>query len=206
VTAGSREALLAADAWLAAHAPPFPVPLGDHAAAVEGAVAGLGNGDWWVPGLRERAGAVLRGLSVERVRDPWAGSGPYKVAPALPSPAGRALAAVGLALADANKAALVHLGVGSTSDGAFHEALNLAALHRPTVLFLVTVHPLDGRAPLGRQLASSLQALAAAFGIGHAVVDATDATAVAGAVRAARDARGPHLVEARLPASKEHSA
>lgn len=206
MTAGPRADLVAADAWLAAHAPPFPVPLGDHAVVVEGALAGLGKGDWWVPGLRERAGAVLRGLPVERVRDPWAGSRPYKVAPALPSPAGRALAAVGLALADRDKAALVHLGVGSASDGAFHEALNLAALHRPTVVFLVTVHPLDGRAPLGRQLAPGLQALAAAFGLGHAAVDATDAAAVTAGVRAARDARGPHLVEARLPASKEHSA
>ena len=194
-------ALAEADARLVAEGRPFPLPLGAHAAVVAGALAGLGRGDWWVPSLRERSGAVLRGADVERVRDPWAGVRPYKVAPALPSPANRALVAVGLAMSD-GRAALVHLGTGSTADGAFHEALNLAALHRPAVVFLVTVHPLDGAAPLGRQLAPSLAALAAAFGLPHRTVDARDADAVTAAVRAAREAGGPHVLEATLPSTQ----
>ncbi len=198
----ASDALQRPDAWLTAHGRPFPVPLGAHAAVVEGALAGLRRGDWWVPSLRERAGAVLRGVDVERLADPWAGAPPYRVAPALPSPANRALVAVGLACAEPERAALVHLGIGSAAEGSFHEALNLAALRNPPVIFLVTVHPLGGAAPLGRQLGASLGALAAAFGLGHARVDATRPDAVTAAVRAARDAGGPHLVEAVLPAQE----
>jgi pyruvate dehydrogenase E1 component alpha subunit len=203
VTPPAAGALAAADTWLAAHGRPFPLPLGAHAGVVEGALSALGRGDWWVPSLRERAGAVLRGVEVERVANPWAGVRPYRIAPSTPSPGNRALVAVGLALADRERAALVHLGIGSVADGAFHEALNLAALHRPNVLFLVTVHPLGGAAPLGRQLAAPLSALAAAFGVGHVTVSAADPAAVAAAVKAARAAGGPHVVEAHLQPPQE---
>jgi TPP-dependent pyruvate/acetoin dehydrogenase alpha subunit len=178
---------------------PFPLPLGELAPLVAGAVSALAKGDWWVPGLRERTGAVLRGVPVERLTDGFAGARPYKVVASGGSPALRALVAVGLACADRERAALVHLGIGSAADGAFHEALNLAALLRPTVLFVVAVHPLDGDAPLGQQLAASPVALADAFGLGAVEVDGTSATAVHKAVEAARKAGGPHLIAARLP-------
>jgi hypothetical protein len=77
--------------------------------------------------------------------------------------------------------------------------------HRPDVIFLVAVHPLRSRAdgagldaPLGPQLASSPSALAEAFGIPAVVVDGTSADAVAAAVRDAKAAKGPSLIEARL--------
>ena len=60
-------------------------------AYVEEAIAALGRGDWWVPGLRERVGAVLRDVPIERLVDGLAGARPYKVAPPTPSPALRAL-------------------------------------------------------------------------------------------------------------------
>lgn len=195
---GAGGVLAAADARLVAEGRPFPLPLADLTPVVAGALAGLPRGDWWVPGLRERAGAALRGVDVERVVDPWAGAAPYRVAPALPSPANRALVAVGLAAADPDRAALVHLGVGSLADGAFHEALNLAALLRPTVLFLVAVHPLDGEAPLGRQLAADPEATARAAGVGYTAVAEAREELVASAVRAARAAGGPHLVTVAL--------
>ena len=109
---------------------------------------------------------------------------------------------MGLALADRDCAALVHLGIGSASDGAFHEALNLAALLKPTVIFLVAVHPLDGDAPLGRQLATSPAALAKAMGLHTTTVDGTDAAAVQQAVANALRQRGPHLIEASLESQK----
>ncbi len=181
--AAALERVRAADRALQQNAE-LPLPLGNLDALVAGAVSGLDPNDWWLPGLREQAGGALRDRNV---------------VPPSAHPALRALVAVGLAAANPEQAALVHLGVGSLSDGAFHEALNLAALLRVNVVFLVAVHPLDGDAPLGRQTAASAADLARAYGIGVQVVDATDAAAVQGAVRAARDDRGPNVIEARLP-------
>lgn len=189
--------LRAADAELAGRSPtPFPLPVVGLEAVVAGTVTALERGDWWLPGLRERVGGVLRDTPLDRLVDGRAGARPYKIAPPDTSPALRALHAVGLAAA--GHAAVVHLGVGSVSDGAFHEALNLAALRNADVVFVVAVHPLEGEAPLGPQVATSPAALARAFGLGVHEVDGTDVTAVHDAVRAARRAGGPHLVEARL--------
>jgi len=182
----------------AADPKPFPVPLAGLEAVVAGSVLALERGDWWVPGLRERVGAVLREVPLERIADGLKGARPYRIAPPTPAPALRALHAVGLALADREHAALVHLGIGSAADGAFHEALNLAALLRPNVLFMVAVHPLGDDAPLGPQLAASPADLARAFGIPATEVDGNDVVAVRDAVAAARSAGGPALIEARL--------
>lgn len=193
------EKVRAADAQLNQNAPrPFPLPVTGLEAVVVGAVLALKAGDWWVPGLRERVGAVLRDVPIERLVDGHDGARPYRVAPPTPSPALRALHAVGLAAADRDRAALVHLGVGSAADGAFHEALNLARLLGPHVIFVVAVHPLGDGAPVGPQLAASPARLAEAFGIPAAVADGSSARAVYAAVAAARAAHGPQLVEARL--------
>lgn len=177
---------------------PFPVPVSGLEAVVAGAVTALEQGDWWVPGLRERVGAVLRDVPIERLVDGLAGARPYRVAPPTPSPALRALHAVGIACGSPEGCTLVHLGIGSAADGSFHEALNLAALLRPNVVFLVAVHPLGNEAPVGRQLATSPVRLAKAFDIPAVEVDGSDASAVHRAVAEARKAGGPAVVEARL--------
>lgn len=188
-----------AERRLAAAGPrPFPVPVTGLEAVIAGSLAALGRGDWWVPGLRERVGAVLRDVPIERLVDGLAGARPYKVAPPTPSPALRALHAVGIACANPQVTTLVHLGVGSAADGAFHEALNLAALRRANVVFVVAVHPLGEGAPVGPQLATTPAKLAVAFGIPAVTVDGTDAQAVYDAVHLAKDTGGPALVEARL--------
>lgn len=175
----------------------FHVPVTGLEAVVAGALAALSKGDWWVPGMRERAGAVLRGVPESRLGDPVRGAKPYKVAPVCTSPANRALHAVGLAHAS-GRTTLVHLGVGSISDGAFTEALNLAALFAAPVIFLVAVHPLGGDAPVGRQSAASPSALARAYGLSVLEADGSRAESVQAAVAAARSQGGPHLVEAQL--------
>ncbi|MEQ1569819.1 MAG: thiamine pyrophosphate-dependent enzyme [Myxococcota bacterium] len=202
ISSDAIERVRAADAELCARGPrPFPLPIGELLPVVAGAVSALAPGDWWVPSMRERVGAVLRGVPLERLVDGAAGAQPYKVAPPTGSPALRALVAVGLAHADRSGAAVVHLGVGSAADGALHEALNLAALLRPTVVFVVSVHPLGAGAPLGPQIAFAPAALAAVFGIPAVVVDGSDAEAVHAAVSAARTAGGPHLIQADLGSS-----
>lgn len=178
---------------------PFHLPIGDLAPIVAGAISGLERGDWWVPGLRERAGAVLRDVPVERLVDGTRGARPYKIAPPSPSPALRALYAVGLALGS-GRCALAHLGIGSVGDGAFTEALNLGALHRAPVIFVVAVHPLSGDAPLGAQSAASPADLARAYGWAVHAIDTTDATSITQAVRAARASGEPTILVADLPA------
>ena len=191
------ERIQAADAQLAdQEVTPFPLPISGLEAVVAGALLGLERGDWWVPGLRERVGAVLRDVPLSRLVDGLAGAKPYKVAPPTPSPALRALHAVGLALAG-NKV-LVHLGIGSAADGAFAEALNLAALRHADVIFVLAVHPLDDDAPLGPQLSAKPAALGAAFGIATVEVDGSSVHAVRDAVVAAREAGGPQLIVAEL--------
>lgn len=194
----SAGALVAQDAAFAALNPsPFHLPVGGLGAVVEGAIAGLGRGDWWVPGLRERVGATLRDVPLGKLVDPRHGARQYKVAPAEPS-ANRALYAVGIALATPDRTTLVHVGTASTADGAFHEALNVAALRQANVIFLVAVDPLGEGAPLPRQLATTPSRLADAFGIRSLTVDGRSVDAVRNAVIAAREARGPHLIQADL--------
>lgn len=195
---GVDELRAAEESLLAHQVRPFPVSCAGLEQVVAGTVSALRRTDWWVPGLRERVGAVLRGVPVERLVDAGDGARPYKVAPASPSPADRALYAVGLALADRERAAVVHLGIGSMADGAVHEALNLAALYQPNVVFVVAVHPLDGDAPLARQLAPTPAELGSVFRLTTTTVDGTSAEAVRDAVAAALDARGPHLIQANL--------
>ena len=194
VLARLRDADQALDAM---HPTPFPLPIAGEEAVIAGAVLGLARGDWWVPGARERVGAVLRDVPLDRVVDAFAGAKPYKIAPPTPAPALRALHAVGIGIADPDRAVLVHLGIGSVADGAFAEALNLAALHRPRVLFLVSVLAFGDDAPIGPQSAATPEALATAYGIPVTTVPRTDAEAVRAAVVAARDAGGPHVIVAR---------
>ena len=191
-------ALREADAALAAAAPtPFPLPVTGLEAVIVGSLAALSRGDWWVPGLRERVGATLRDVPVDRIADGFRGARPYKVAPPTAAPALRALHAVGLAQATGSPV-LVHLGIGSVSDGAFTEALNLAALTGAPVIFVVAVYPLGEGAPVGPQAMATPVALAKAHGIATTAVDGSRAAKVRAAVAKALTKGGPHLIEARL--------
>jgi TPP-dependent pyruvate/acetoin dehydrogenase alpha subunit len=181
---------------------PFPLPVDGLEPLIAGAVSALRSGDWYLPGLRERVGAVLRDAPVDRLTDGFAGARPYRVAPPTTGPADRAVYAVGIALSDPERAVLVHLGLGSASDGAFYEGLNAARLTDAPVVFLVAVPSLEPRAglepPVARQTAAGPEALATALGIPATSVDGTDATAVHDAVHAAIALGGPHLVSASL--------
>lgn len=188
----------AADAALQQANPiPFPLPIGGLEAVVVGSLRALKRTDWWVPGLRERVGGVLRDVPLERLVDGFVGAKPYKIAPPSGAPALRALHAVGLAMSMEDGCALVHLGTGSTADGAFTEALNLASLHTAPVLFVVATTTITEEAPVGPQTHVDLKVLAKAYQITFHSVDGRDAAAVNKAVAKARKAGGPHLIEAK---------
>lgn len=190
-----------ADAALqAGPAQPFPVPLGNLEAIVAGSLAALSSGDWWIPGLRERVGAVLREVPIESIYDSRDGARPYRIAPTDPSPAQRALIAVGAAHADPGQCALVHLGISALGDGDLHAALNLAGVLRPNVIFVLAHQQLGEDAPIGPQTVAKPTALGKAHGLTTKAVDGHSAKAVKLAVASAKKKGGPHWIVADLQA------
>ncbi|MDE3068829.1 MAG: thiamine pyrophosphate-dependent dehydrogenase E1 component subunit alpha [Verrucomicrobiota bacterium] len=95
------------------------------------------------------------------------------------------------------------VGDGATSTGAFHEALNQAAVEKLPLVLVVADNQYAYSTPTSRQFACAhLADKAQGYGVqGHAV-DGTDLTAclktVGQAVARARDGRGPQLVVASL--------
>lgn len=174
-------------AWAAAQAPSAGA-LGV-VALVEGVMAATPKRAWVFPGRRERGAAILRGADAERLAE----ARPYKVVPPGESPAVRALEAVGVALA--GEPAVVFLGTGSVSYGAFHEAMQLAAAHRAPVVFVVSWYA--GEGPFAPQLAVSPVVLASAVGLATATANGADEESVRAAV--ASVGSGPALVLVEMP-------
>jgi pyruvate dehydrogenase E1 component alpha subunit len=106
-------------------------------------------------------------------------------------------------------------GDGALEEGAWHEAVNIAALRQLPVVFLVENNSLEALGQKANEYPSStlaaapLSSLAEPFGIPTAVVDGTDAAAVheamAAAIARARALEGASYVEAqtvRWPGSR----
>jgi TPP-dependent pyruvate/acetoin dehydrogenase alpha subunit len=95
------------------------------------------------------------------------------------------------------------IGDGGTSTGAFHEALNQAAVEKLPLVLVVANNQYAYSTPTKRQFAcASLLDKAAGYGIEGQSIDGTDLTAclkgVGEAVDRARAGRGPQMVEATL--------
>jgi acetoin:2,6-dichlorophenolindophenol oxidoreductase subunit alpha len=103
-------------------------------------------------------------------------------------------------------------GDGATNIGAFHEAVNLAAVWRLPVIFVCENNWYMEYTPIADVTPVALPAAdrAAAYGLDRVVVDGNDVTAVrqvvAAAVDAARNGQGPSLIEAQTYRLKGHSA
>jgi pyruvate dehydrogenase E1 component alpha subunit len=103
-------------------------------------------------------------------------------------------------------------GDGTTNIGAFHEAVNLAAVWRLPVVFVCENNWYMEYTPIAEVIPVALPAAdrAAAYGLDPIVVDGNDVLAVrqvaAEAVDAARNGQGPSLVEAQTYRLKGHSA
>jgi acetoin:2,6-dichlorophenolindophenol oxidoreductase subunit alpha len=102
-------------------------------------------------------------------------------------------------------------GDGATNIGAFHEAVNLAAVWRLAVVFVCENNWYMEYTPIADVIAVQLPAAdrAAAYGLDRIVVDGNDVLAVrrtvGSAVAAARDGQGPSLIEAQTYRLKGHS-
>lgn len=114
--------------------------------------------------------------------------------------------AVGLALAaqldGSDRVVVATFGDGATSIGAYHEAINLAALWRLPVLFLCQNNQWGEHTPIAEYTAETdLAKRAASYGVRASAVDGFDAVAtwreLGAAVGHARSGAGPAFVEAQ---------
>ncbi|TLS44248.1 pyruvate dehydrogenase (acetyl-transferring) E1 component subunit alpha [Streptomyces montanus] len=198
---------LARQGRLAVH----PSSLGQEACQV-GAALALRATDWLFPTYRDCVALVSRGIdAVEALTllrgDRHCGYDPvrHRTAPQCTPLATHAAHATGLAhgerLKGTDTVALALVGDGATSEGDFHEAVNLAGVLRAPVVFLVQNNRYAISVPLsGQSAAPSLAYKGVGYGVRSEQVDGNDAAAVlavlTAAVADARSGGGPWLVEA----------
>jgi 2-oxoisovalerate dehydrogenase E1 component len=119
------------------------------------------------------------------------------VAGGLPIAAGAAAAAQ---LRGDAGVAVAFFGDGAVAQGAFHEAVNLAAVWRLPVIFFCENNGYAEFSPAATQHAAPLERRATGYGVDYVAVDGNDVVATADAacdaVSAARDGTGPVIVEA----------
>jgi TPP-dependent pyruvate/acetoin dehydrogenase alpha subunit len=210
---------------------PVHLGLGQEAVAV-GAAASLSPGDYSLGTYRGHTHALARGAPPDAVLAELLGRqggicagkggsmhitsvphgyyGSYAIVGAhLPVACGLAWAAQ---LRGGGQVTVCFFGDGTTNIGAFHEAVNLAAVWRLPVVFVCENNWYMEYTPIGDVIPVALPAAdrAAAYGLDRIVVDGNDVAAVrqvvGDAVSAARAGHGPSLVEAQTYRLKGHSA
>src|SRR5215470_3155309 len=184
----------------------------NHEAIQAGATFALRDSDWIFPSYRESAIGLVRGLPVETILQWWRGhpSGWWNpadwnvasitvpIATHLPHAAGLAW---GKKLRGEDVVAMAFFGDGATSEGAFHEGVNLAAVMNAPAVFVCNNNQWAISTPLEAQTrAETLADKAIGYGIPGVRVDGLDVLAVYGAARdaveLARSGGGPTLIEA----------
>jgi pyruvate dehydrogenase E1 component alpha subunit len=120
-------------------------------------------------------------------------------------------AAWSASLRGSGQVAVAFFGDGATNIGAFHEALNLAAVWRLPVLFVCENNLYMEYTPIGSVTAVANPAAdrAPAYGMAAEVIDGNDVLvvrdAVAKAAERARGGEGPSIIEARTYRHYGHS-
>ncbi|HKS00007.1 MAG TPA: thiamine pyrophosphate-dependent dehydrogenase E1 component subunit alpha [Candidatus Dormibacteraeota bacterium] len=132
------------------------------------------------------------------------------------SPVGtQLLHAAGIALASRMRGedavTFTSIGEGGTSEGDFHEAINFAATHRLSVIFVVENNGFAISVPWQKQMPTpDVADRAKAYGIPGVVVDGCDAIAcyrtAREVVEQVRSGSGPVLVEAKVLRLTSHSS
>ena len=119
-------------------------------------------------------------------------------------------AAVSFLYRNEPRVAMTYIGDGSTSEGLFHETLNLAAvLHAPYIL-IVENNQYAYSTPLPQQMkVEHIADRAAAYGIPGVIVDGNDVEAVYAVtkeyIERARNGGGPALIEAKTMRMMGHA-
>jgi pyruvate dehydrogenase E1 component alpha subunit len=183
-----------------------------HEAMQAGSFHALEDDDWIFPSYRESAIGLLRGMPPATVLSWWRGhpSGWWSpadynvasicvpIATHVPHAAGLAW---GLRLKGERSCAIAYFGDGATSEGAFHEGANFAAVMRTPTILLCNNNGWAISTPLSDQTrAQTLADKAVGYGIPAARVDGADVLAVYEATRdavaRARAGGGPTFIEA----------
>jgi pyruvate dehydrogenase E1 component alpha subunit len=184
----------------------------NHEAMQAGSVHALEDDDWIFPSYRESAIGLLRGMPASTVLSWWRGHpagwwnpADYNVASICVPIATQVPHAAGLAwgkrLRGERACAIVYFGDGATSEGAFHEGANFAAVTQAPLILFCNNNYWAISTPLSAQTrAEALVDKAVGYGIPGVRVDGTDALAVYEATREAvtraRAGEGPTFVEA----------
>jgi 2-oxoisovalerate dehydrogenase E1 component alpha subunit len=135
------------------------------------------------------------------------GSVSSEVGAHLPHAAGAAYAARVLG---EGSVAVCWFGDGASSEGAAHEAMNFASVHRLPVVFICENNGYAISVPSDLQMAAPVWTRAAGYGMPGAMCDGTDAAAVfaatSDAMNRARRGDGPSLLELTVPRLVPHSS
>ena len=183
----------------------------NHEAIQAGATFALGDDDWIFPSYRESAIGLVRGMPVETILQWWRGhpSGWWNpadwnvasiavpIATHVPHAAGLAW---GKKLRGESAVAMAFFGDGATSEGAFHEGVNFAAVMNAPAVFVCNNNQWAISTPLEAQTrAETLADKAVGYGIPGLRVDGLDVLAVyeaaRDAVERARCGGGPTFIE-----------
>jgi pyruvate dehydrogenase E1 component alpha subunit len=183
----------------------------NHEAIQAGATFALTDDDWIFPSYRESAIGLVRGMPVQTILQWWRGhpSGWWSpadwnvasiavpIATHVPHAAGLAW---GKKLRGEDVVAMAFFGDGATSEGAFHEGVNLAAVMNAPAVFVCNNNQWAISTPLEAQTrAETLADKAIGYGIPGVRVDGLDVLAVYAAahtaVERARSGGGPTLIE-----------
>ena len=184
----------------------------NHEAMQAGAVHALEDEDWIFPSYRESAIGLLRGMPASTVLHWWRGHpagwwnpADYNVASICVPIATQVPHAAGLAwgkkLKGEDACALVFFGDGATSEGAFHEGANFAAVMQAPLVLFCNNNQWAISTPLSAQThAESLADKAVGYGMPGVRVDGGDVLAVyevtREAVERAHAGEGPTFIEA----------
>jgi pyruvate dehydrogenase E1 component alpha subunit len=184
----------------------------NHEAMQAGSVHALEDEDWIFPSYRESAIGLLRGMPTATVLSWWRGHpagwwnpADYNVASICVPIATQVPHAAGLAwgkrLRGERACAIVYFGDGATSEGAFHEGANFAAVTRAPLILFCNNNYWAISTPLSAQTrAEALVDKAVGYGIPGIRVDGADVLAVYEATREAvaraRAGEGPTFIEA----------
>src|SRR5579862_4264144 len=184
----------------------------NHEAMQAGSVHALSDEDWIFPSYRESAIGLLRGMLPATVLHWWRGHpagwwnpADYNVASICVPIATHVPHAVGLArgkkLKGERGCAIAYFGDGATSEGAFHEGANFAAVMQAPVILFCNNNQWAISTPISAQTrAETLADKAAGYGMPGVRVDGGDVLAVYEATREAveraRNGGGPTFIEA----------
>jgi pyruvate dehydrogenase E1 component alpha subunit len=184
----------------------------NHEAMQAGSVHALAREDWIFPSYRESAIGLLRGMPPATVLHWWRGHpagwwnpAEYNVASICVPIATHVPHAAGLAWGKKLKGeaacAIVYFGDGATSEGAFHEGANFAAVMQAPLILFCNNNQWAISTPLSAQTrAETLADKAVGYGMPGTRVDGGDVLAVYEATREAveraRAGEGPSFIEA----------